>query len=101
MAGTPSYRSRATSAVKNWRTHTEMPTLIIVHRQRLPAPRGRVRERPRNVSSTPIVWEMPFSATQPSTTNPDSTRTTPGPLGRVSLAKLKRSFSAPPVKTHP
>ena len=48
-----------------------------------------------------MVWQTPFSATQPSTTNPDSTRTTPGPLGRVSLAKLKRSFSALPVNTHP
>ena len=57
--------------------------------------------RPRARMSSWAVSTRPLAATHATTTNAESVRTTPGVRGRVSRVKLKRSWVAPPVNTHP
>ncbi len=52
-------------------------------------------------TSSLTVRAADLAATQAPTTNAERTRTSPDALGRVSRAKLKKSFAAPPVNTHP
>ena len=57
--------------------------------------------RPSVRTSSSPVSAAHLAATQPTSTNAERTRRSPGARGRVSRAKLKKSFSAPPVNAHP
>ena len=53
------------------------------------------------LTSSRVVRSRLFTHTQPTTTQGESAQSSPWPVGRVRLAKLKRLLSAPPVKTQP
>ena len=57
--------------------------------------------RPTVRTSSPTVSAAHLAATQATTTTAEKARTSPAARGRVSRAKLKKSFAAPPVNTHP
>ena len=44
---------------------------------------------------------VPFTRTQAITTSLDAARTSPAPVGRLIIAKVRRLLVAPPVKTQP
>ena len=57
--------------------------------------------RARNRTSATAVRTSDLTITHATTTNADTAVSTPRPLGRLIIAKLKRLLSAPPVKQQP
>src|SRR2546423_13338083 len=65
------------------------------------ARRGLARMRARNRASATAVRTSDLTITHATTTNADTAVSTPPPLGRLILAKLKRLLSAPPGEPQP
>ena len=79
-----------------------MPTLIASHFQpSVETDRGSAAIRKAARLSSITDTTLPFRITHASTTAMETVRSNPAPVGRLNMAKVKRLFAAPPVKTQP
>ena len=83
------------------RVHTQMAIFFLNHFHSDRRWLGRRAMRPSTRRSSLQVSTALLAATHAMTTAAESTRTSPDARGRVSREKLKKSWTAPPVNTHP
>ena len=88
--------------MKSSRSHTEIPILIASHFQPfVETDRGSATIRSAARLSSIKDARLPFISTHARTTDLETVRSRPAPLGRLIIANVRRLLAAPPVKTHP